>query len=210
MTGAAFEDRLRAAGDWLGASCVARWRDAGFVFAGEVRDDALLLSGVGGKVEPGETFGQAMRREFAEETGCAIGATVRPPRVRHLTALAEAEDVPDGAAALVAERPVAHPTGGTLWIAVFVGLLAAAPRPVEKVAHFVVVPPSSGWPALAELRVDQLGLVVGDAVEPATAVLPASVRRVRAEHTGAAVLATRGLLAEWWAATGAGPVGLRP
>lgn len=34
---------------------------------------AGLLNGVGGKVEPGEEFETAMRREFIEETGVAVG-----------------------------------------------------------------------------------------------------------------------------------------
>jgi len=50
------EERLRAVGDWLGASCVPRWRNIGFVFAGRVEKTRLILSGIGGKVEPGETF----------------------------------------------------------------------------------------------------------------------------------------------------------
>lgn len=201
MSDASFEDRLRASGDWLGASCVPRWRDAGFLFAAEVDGATVRLSGIGGKVEPGETFVGAMRREFAEETGCAIGRVVTPPGVSYLTALAGPYAVPPGAAALIAERPPAHPTGGTLWIAVFLALLADAPRPVERVTHFVVVPPSSRWPMLSELRVDDLGVVVDDRVEPAATVLPRSVARVSAEHTGAAVLATSGLLAAWWTAT---------
>jgi 8-oxo-dGTP pyrophosphatase MutT (NUDIX family) len=76
MTG--LEDRLRADGDWLGASCVARWRDYGFLFAGRVEGARLVLSGIGGKVEPGETFQAAMRREFREETGCVLGPVLTP------------------------------------------------------------------------------------------------------------------------------------
>jgi 8-oxo-dGTP pyrophosphatase MutT (NUDIX family) len=196
------EERLRAAGDWLGASCVARWGDRGFVFAGRVEEPRLILSGIGGKVEPGETFRTAVLREFLEETGCRLGPLVAAPP-RHLTADAARHPVPDGAAALVAERPPTHPAGGTLWIAVFLALVTEAPRPVEKIEVFVVVPPSSGWPRLPELRMQQLAVVVvGDDVVPAGRVLPATVTAIGAEHTAAAVLSSPGLLCEWWEASG--------
>lgn len=197
----ALEERLRAAGDWLGASCVPRWRDTGFLFAGRVEGSRLILSGIGGKVEPGETFRAAMLREFREETGRDAGPLVAPPP-RHLTPAAADHPVPEGAAALVAERPRQHPTGGTLWIAVFLARLSEAPRPVEKVQIFAVVPPSSGWPAPAGLRLGELYAVLGADVRPLTDLLPATVVDAGAEHTAAAVLATPGLLQEWWDAAG--------
>src|SRR6266508_937396 len=150
---ATVEERLRADGDWLGASCVARWRDTGFLFAARVERTRLVLSGIGGKVEPGETFRTAMRRELREETGCELGPLLPPPP-RHLTAEARRHPVPEGAAALIAERPREHPTGGILWIAVFLARLTQVPRPVEKVELFAVIPPSSGWRSLNWSTVD--------------------------------------------------------
>jgi len=194
------EERLHAAGDWLGASCVARWRDSGFVFAGRVEEARLILSGIGGKVEPGETFRAAMLREFSEETGCELGPVIAP-LPRHLTAEARRIPIPEGAAALIAERPREHPTDGTLWIAVFLALLTQAPRPVEKVKIFVIVPPPSGFCAPAELRVNGLYVLVGTESLPATQLLPATVVEVAAEHTALAVLSSPGLLREWWETT---------
>jgi 8-oxo-dGTP pyrophosphatase MutT (NUDIX family) len=204
MTGRAImaEEQLRAGGDWLGASCVARWRDSGFVFAARVEGTRLILSGVGGKVEPGETFRTAVLREFHEETGCELGPLIAAPP-RHLTAEASRYPVPEGAAALIAERPPEHPSGGTLWIAVFLALLTRAPRPVEKVEIFAIVPPSSGWCPLAQLEVSALSAVVGTEALPATQVLPAAVVDVAAENTAMAVLSSPGLLREWWDATAA-------
>jgi 8-oxo-dGTP pyrophosphatase MutT (NUDIX family) len=186
------EDRLRSAGDWLGASCVARWRDAGFLFAARIDGPRLVLSGIGGKVEPGETFRAAMLREYGEETGTGPGRLVEPPP-RHLDEPARREPVPESAAALLSERPAAHPTGGTLWIAVFLAVAADAPRPVEKVPLFAVVPPSAG----RGLDVARLVLLVDGAPSPA----PSPVSTVEAEHTARAVLGHPGLLREWWAAT---------
>lgn len=95
------EDRLRARGEWLGASCVPRWGTEGFLFAARVDGDALVLSGVGGKVEPGETFKAAMVREFEEETGCRLKEVCRVDAPRYLPDVAHAdvahgEPIPDG------------------------------------------------------------------------------------------------------------------
>jgi 8-oxo-dGTP pyrophosphatase MutT (NUDIX family) len=191
------EDRLRAAGDWLGASCVARWRDAGFLFAARVDGARLVLSGIGGKVEPGETFRAAMLREYREETGTEAGRIVEPPP-RHLDEGARRQPVPESAAALISERPAGHPTGGTLWIAVFLAVAADAPRPVEKVGAFAVVP--SHLDAVAGptgLDVADIALLVDGALVPA----PSRISTVEAEHTARAVLGHPGLLLEWWAAT---------
>jgi NUDIX domain-containing protein len=84
------------AGDWLGASCVARYRDEGFVFAGAVRDDVLELSGIGGKVEPGERFRDAALREFEEETGTRPEVLVGVERPRHLGVEDREVPVPEG------------------------------------------------------------------------------------------------------------------
>jgi len=189
------EERLRAAGDWLGASCVARWRDTGFVFAARVDGARLVLSGIGGKVEPGETFRAAMLREYHEETGTGPGRIVEP-LPRHLDEGARRQPVPESAAALISERPAGHPTGGTLWIAVFLAVAADAPRPVEKVGAFAIVPPTPG-PGPAGLDAAGIALLVDGALVPT----PSRISRVEAEHTARAVLGQPGLLLEWWAAT---------
>lgn len=192
------EERLRARGDWLGASCVPRLRDSGMLLAGREEGDRLVLSGIGGKVEPRESFEAAMRREFYEECGCRVGR-VFAPAPKCLTAGADDMPVPGGAAALVVERPAEHRGGGALRIAVFTSLLEQFPRPVEKVKIFVAVSPASGWPVLNELRLDDLVVVAGDGTVPAVDALP-GVTQINAEHTAAAVLRSPGLLGEWWRA----------
>jgi 8-oxo-dGTP pyrophosphatase MutT (NUDIX family) len=191
---------LRERGDWLGASCVCRYRDLGFMLAGQVRRHALVLSGIGGKVEPGETFRAAALREFAEETGeqAAIGEVPRP---RHLTAAAAEIPVPAGAGALLAEEVPDGAASRRLWIAVFTGRVTAAPRPVEKVRLFAVVPPAAvradgGLPGL-----DDLVLLTGAAARPARDAVPAGTTDVEAVLTARAVLTNPGLLAEWWEVT---------
>jgi len=148
----------------------------------------------------------AMLREFREETGCEPSQVVTPPP-RHLTAEANRHPVPELAAALLSERPQEHPTGGILWIAVFLALLTQAPRPVEKVEIFVTLPPASGWRSQMDLQLDELCAVVGSEALPVRQLLPATVVEVTAEHTAMAVLSCRGLLHEWWDATSAWHLG---
>jgi 8-oxo-dGTP pyrophosphatase MutT (NUDIX family) len=76
------EEFLRSRADWLGASCVARYRDEEFLFAAAVRDTVLELSGIGGKVESGESFRDAALREFEEETGTRPDVLVGVERPR--------------------------------------------------------------------------------------------------------------------------------
>ena len=177
---AVLEDRLRQRGDWLGASCVPRWGDSGFLFAGRIEREVLVLSGIGGKVEPGESFMAAMLREFEEETGCQLEVTCRVSPPRHLTELARTEPVLDGAAALIALHPAAHPAGGLLWIAVFLAVLRERRRPVEKIDLFPVLPPESFGRPVDQLTVDDLHIAAGDATVPARAVLGPGVTAVSA------------------------------
>jgi 8-oxo-dGTP pyrophosphatase MutT (NUDIX family) len=192
------EEQLRDRGDWLGASCVCRYGDAGFLFPGELAGGTLTLSGLGGKVEPKESFRAAAERELVEETG------VRPRIVdvegRRLGDRAEAIPVPPGAGALIAQSASVQEPDRTLWIAVFTGLFPAPPLPVEKVSMFVVVPPAAfptggRLPGLAEL-----GLLTGSVVRPAAGVVPPGTA-VATALTARAVLGAAGLLAGWWART---------
>lgn len=185
-------DGLRARGDWLGASCVAAYRRAGFLFAAALDGPVLELSGIGGKVEQGESFGAAARREFLEETGVAVDL-VPVGTGRLLGSPAEPVPVPHGAAALIATRPELHPLAGTLWIAVFLARVAAAPRPVERVPYFAVIQPDE-----PEIRADTVSIVDGDSLSPVPAIFP-EVTAVQTKDTARWVLAEPGLLAEWWA-----------
>jgi len=185
------EDQLRARGDWLGASCIPLYRDAGFVFAAHVDHGAVEISGIGGKVDPGETFAGAAAREFQEETGIRV-ELVPISHGRRLGLPAEAFPIPTGAAALIALRPDAHPNGGRLWISVFLGRLAVPPRPVEKVRYFAIVRADA-----RAVDLDTLWMLDGDAVRPAHAVLPVPDRPLRLRNTAAAVLATPELLVQW-------------
>jgi 8-oxo-dGTP pyrophosphatase MutT (NUDIX family) len=199
---AGLEGQLRRRGEWLAASCVPRWGNRGFLFAGRVDGDMLVLSGVGGKVESGETFAAAMVREFAEETGCRLKEVCRVNAPRHLAGAGRAETVPDGAAALIIRPEPAHPEGGTLWIAVFLAVLEEQPRPVEKVRLFPVVPPGSLNRPLGQFSIDDLQITTGHAPLPAREILGPDVTRVSAVDTAAAVLHAPRLLAQWWYQSG--------
>lgn len=194
------EERLRARGDWLGASCIARYRDHGFVFAAALQDDTLVLSGIGGKVEPGETFRDAALREYTEETGARPEALVEVDRPRRVPAEANDVPVPPGAAALVAEPIPGHRPGAHLYIAVFLGAISTAPRTLEKVRHFAVVPPAafSTFGVHGRFDLTELAVVEDGIVRPAAQALASRVRAVQAVHTARAVLGSPGLLAEWW------------
>lgn len=188
------ENSLRAAGDWLGTSMVVRWRDEGFLFAGKVKSDCLQLSGIGGKVEPGESFEQAVRREVQEETGTNVRRLWYQQHCQPLGETSADQGCPVGAAACYSARPSAHPTGGRLWIAIFLGELADLPRPVEKVTNFVLVPPAG----FARAGLDDLLLLEDGRPVP---VLADTVRRVELVDTAKAVFGEPGLLERWWSNT---------
>jgi 8-oxo-dGTP pyrophosphatase MutT (NUDIX family) len=183
------EDRLRARGDWLGASCVPLLDGRRFVLAARIEGDAVQISGIGGKVEPGETFRDAAEREFREETGAEV-RIVALRRRDHLGLPTHDVPVPDGAAALVTLRPPLHPTGGCLHIAIFAGWLDVAPSPVEKVTHFCLVRPD--WSGR-----DVNGIDVLDGFGVRSGYDAFAGRTLRLVDTAQAVVGA-GLLSPWW------------
>ena len=192
------EEQLRNRGDWLGASCLCRYDDAGFVLAAELANGTLTLSGIGGKVEPGETFRAAAEREVREETGTSPELVALDGR--QLGAEATEIPVPPGAGALIAQRMRDGNADRLLWIAVFAGALRERPRPVEKVSYFVVVPPEAFPVGDRPSNLAALGLLSDSGVRPLSEWLPSGTR-VTAVLTARAVLTTPGLLDAWWPRT---------
>lgn len=140
--------KIIPAGALRGASLLALEGDrvwlGGKVIKGEGRD-ILALTGIGGRVEPGETFSECVLREVREETGtearltpCPRTLVVRGPEESSTAALAE------GPAAVVFRSASASPgrpwaPGRLLAVAVFTGCLLDRPRPVEKLPLFVLL-----------------------------------------------------------------------
>ncbi len=182
------ETRLRDSGDWLGSACLSAYRGAGVLYGAAIDDDVLQVSAIGGKVEAGESFAEAAVREFREETGTEF-AILPQQSCRRLGDHGEVTAAPPGAAALAVLRPTAHPTGGRLWIAIYLGRAHGTPREVEKVRHFVVH--RSG-----PLTLNHLLLLTGDDLVPAARALP--VRRVELVNTPAVLTTVPGLVEDWY------------
>ena len=188
---------LRDNGHGVAASCLATFGDEGFVLAARIDGPALVVSGVGGKVEDGETFRQAVLREFREETG----ATVRLREARSTETLGERcvdVTVAGSPAAVVLSRPPGHPSGGVLAIAVFLGELDHPPQALEKVEYFPLLTPASWRQTPGELPLRSLRLLRGGVPVDARDVLPLQVDRVEAVDTARAVLERPDLLEQWW------------
>ena len=133
-------DRLRDRA-WLGASWLPRWRDEGFLLAVDPDPELLTLTAVGGKVEVGESFADAARREWEEETGCPAPQPVFVSRPVWIGAPEDPTADTEGAAAVLRTVPTTGtPDPPPLWILVFLARMDVAPRAVEKHPAFVVVP----------------------------------------------------------------------
>lgn len=196
------EDRLRARGDWLGASCVPRFRDLGMLFAARFEGEHVVLSGIGGKVEKDETFLDAALREYHEEAGEAANIDIVPVVGEHLTPGADELPVPPMAAGLARLRPAAHPSAGSLWITVYLGRVTVSPIPVEKVKAFAIVDPRDLTAAWFHGGIRDLLCVDGHGIRTVGQIAPA-VRGVKLVDTATAVLGVPGLLLRWWLLAGA-------
>lgn len=139
-------DALRARGDWLGASWLVWLQGEGFLFGGQHQGGSLVISAIGGKIEPGESFLEAALREFTEETGTP------PPLPIHghhrpwlLSEGLEAGSLPqgdsEGAWVVIQKVPDGAREPKTLWIATFLGITRHPPAPVEKLEVFPVFTP---------------------------------------------------------------------
>ena len=205
LAGAGLEEKLRGEGSWLGASCLPWLSGRGFLLAAQMAaGSGVVLGGIGGKVEPGETFEEAVRREYEEETGTAFGRLVEIPEPVYLGDPAEDSPppAPSRAAALISRRPAQHPAHGVLWIAMFLCVVRAEPRPVEKIPYFMVIDPRAipqpGAPRTDTRSVgDGLPQVVAAASWLPSPPAAAALERPSASNTAAAVLVRLDLLTGW-------------
>lgn len=127
-------------------------------------DEVLVgLTGIGGKVEPGETFREAAVRECLEEIGCApimadfaaplvVGARKAHPGEEANLGRTPTEigpDMPDrsdgssesdGSLFVVYLKPIPG-FDKDLEVRVFGGVLREQPQPIEKLQHILLIPP---------------------------------------------------------------------
>lgn len=188
------EESIRERGDWLGASSVVAFRDLGFLLAARISGTAAEISGIGGKVEEGETFLEAIRREYREETGTPFPGPVPAPPVL-LSQQADTLPIPTSAVGWIRSFPRLHPHAGSLWIAVFLGKTDKPPQPVEKIKTFVAIHPqtllSHGWLNALQM-VDENG-----ESQPLGAVHP-EVTNLTFTDTAAVLRCRADTLQDWW------------
>ena len=173
-------------GDLLGASLILP-TPLGYLFGGkpprlEAGGLVIRVTGIGGRVEPGEAFAECAAREALEEIGC--GVEILPCRRTLLvrgpngSSLEKVETAPYAVVRRRAGAPPGEPWGGDpslpwLTVVVYLARLRGEPRPVEERLPFLFYLGARGLEALSRGDVPLADLLLAGArVDPLAGVDP--------------------------------------
>lgn len=134
---------------WQGASVILFDKDAP-IFALKMKENTCYLTGVGGKVEVGETHRQCVIREALEETGAEL-SIIDAKQCIYIDFEGKSQFITSENGAIAQVHKAANSPQGKPWnysitqqklrVDIFLGKLNQAPQAIEKHPAFIAIDP---------------------------------------------------------------------